>query len=61
MFRLASILYTIISATLAGIFFITALATGNDTLVPILAAVAAGYIVALPATYFITKMIMENA
>lgn len=61
MFRLASILYSMISSTLAGIFFIVALATGNDTLIPILIAVAAGFVVALPATYIITKMIMEDA
>jgi len=59
MFRLASILYSMISSTLAGIFFIAALATGNDTLYPILIAVAAGFIVAIPVSYFIAKGIME--
>lgn len=61
MFRLALILYAMISSTLAGIFFIAALATGNDTLYPILIAVAAGFVVAMPVSYFVAKGIVETA
>lgn len=60
MFNLASILFAFISATVVGIFFIAALVTGYDTLVPLLIAVAVGFVVALPITYFVTKAIMDE-
>jgi len=60
MFRLASILYSLISSTLAGIFFIAVLTVGYDTLYPILIAVAAGFVMALPVSYFVSKGIVEN-
>lgn len=61
MFRLASILYSIISTSLAGAFFIAALVSGNDTLTPILIAVAAGFILALPLSWVVAKKILENS
>lgn len=60
MFRLASMLYSIIGTSIAGIFVIAALASGNDTLQPILIAVAAGALVAIPASYLIAKAILSN-
>jgi len=60
MFRLASILYFLISSTLAGIFFIIALTAGYDTLYPILIAVGTGFVLALPVSYFVSKHIIED-
>lgn len=60
MIRLALIMYSLVSTTLAGSFVVAALATGNDTLQPILLAVAAGVILALPIAWFVTKAILEN-
>jgi zinc transporter ZupT len=60
MLRLALIMYSLISTTLAGSFVVAALATGNDTLQPILLAAAAGAILALPISWFVTKAILEN-
>ena len=42
MFRLASILYSLIGTTLAGTAMVAVLTAGFDTLVPIVAAAAAG-------------------
>lgn len=60
MMRLASILYSLISTTIAGSFVIAALVTGYDTLHPILMAAAAGFVVALPVSWIIAKQITEN-
>lgn len=59
MLRLASILYSIIGTTLGGSFMVASLVTGNDTLVPILIAVAAGFVLAVPVSYFVAKAIVE--
>ncbi len=60
MFNLASILYSFISTTIAGIFFVISLSIGYDTLIPLLIAAAAGFAVALPITYFITKELLDQ-
>lgn len=59
MFRLASILFSLISTTLAGSAVIFALTIGADTLVPILAAAVAGFVVPLPVSYFVAKAIYQ--
>ena len=59
MLRLASILYSIVGTTLAGIFIIASLTMGYDTLNPILIAAAAGAVLAVPVSYFIAKAIVE--
>ena len=48
MMRLASILYSLISTTVAGTLVIAALTMGYDTLVPILIAAGIGFVVSLP-------------
>ncbi|SFK03735.1 CTP synthetase [Celeribacter neptunius] len=58
--RLAGILYSLISTTLAGSFVVVALTIGQDTLKPILIAAAIGFVVALPVTWFIAKKITEE-
>jgi predicted PurR-regulated permease PerM len=59
MFRLASILFSMIATTCAGIGVIAALTMGYDTLYPILLAAAAGLVVAFPVTWGVTKKIGE--
>ncbi len=59
MLRIASLIYTVASATMMGIFIIIALASGFDTLEYVIIAVVAGAIVALPVSYFIAKAIKE--
>ncbi|MGI3165290.1 CTP synthetase [Pseudooceanicola sp. 200-1SW] len=60
MLRLASILYSLISTTLAGSFVVVALVTGQDTLRPILIAAAAGFLVALPVAYLVARRIVGS-
>jgi hypothetical protein len=52
---LARILYTLISTSLAGTFIVVALVAGWDTLNPILIAAAAGFVAALPVTFFVNR------
>ena len=57
MTRLTMLLFSIVSTALMGTFIIVALVTGYDTLQPILIAAAAGFVVALPASWFVAKQI----
>lgn len=59
MFRLASILYSMVSATLAGIAIVVVLVIGYDTLNPILIAAAIGFVLAIPATWVLAKKIVD--
>lgn len=59
MFKIASLIYTVASATVMGIFIIIALVSGYDTLKYVVIAVVAGAIVAMPVSYFIAKAIKE--
>lgn len=60
MLRLAGIMYSLISTTVAGTAVIAALVAGYDTTVPIVAAAAAGFVAALPITYLVTKALYES-
>ena len=60
MFRLASMLYSIIGTSFAGSFVIAALATGNDTLVPILIAATLGALLGIPASWYVARAITQN-
>jgi preprotein translocase subunit SecF len=57
MSRLTMILFSMISTTLMGIGIIIALVTGHDTLQPILIAAAAGFVLALPVSWYVAKQI----
>ena len=57
MLRLAGILYSLISTSLAGTAVIAVLVAGYGTLLPILVAAAAGFVLALPVAYFVAKAI----
>ena len=51
MFRLASILYSLISTSLAGSFIVISLVAGYTTLMPIIYAAVAGFVLALPVSW----------
>ena len=55
MLRLASILFAVISTTLAGSGVIAVLVAGYVTLVPILIAAAVGAIFALPISWVVAR------
>lgn len=61
MMRLASILYSLISTTLAGSFIVVSLVAGYTTLNPILIAAALGFVLALPVSWLIARQIVDNA
>ncbi|SMR70637.1 hypothetical protein SAMN04488030_0249 [Aliiroseovarius halocynthiae] len=57
MLRLASVIYILLGATLAGIFIVAALTVGLDTAQPITYAAISGFIVAIPISWFVAKQI----
>ena len=59
MLRIASLIYTMASATLMGVFIVIALTAGYDTLKYVVIAAAVGAVVALPVSYYIAKAIKE--
>ena len=59
MLRLAAIIYALTGPTLAGILIVAALATGNDTLTPILIAAAVGFAAALPAAWMVARRLRD--
>lgn len=59
MLRLASMMYAIVSATLAGTFIVVALVTGYDTLQPLLIAAFAGFLAAVPVSWMVAKAIRD--
>ncbi|MBV0911334.1 CTP synthetase [Anianabacter salinae] len=59
MLRLAAILFSLVATTLAGSAFVAALTMGHDTLEPILIAVGIGFVLAIPATWIVTRQILR--
>ena len=57
MSRLFGIVYAMAGTTLAGSAVVVALVTGNDTLMPILAAAGIGFAAGLPVSWMIAKRI----
>jgi len=55
MIRLALVLYSLIGTTLAGSLVVAALASGYDTLWPILVAAGLGFVAAVPAALVVAK------
>ncbi|SNX70208.1 hypothetical protein SAMN05878503_105117 [Cereibacter ovatus] len=55
MTRLMLILFSIVSVSLMGTFIVVALVTGYDTLQPIIAAAAIGFVAALPVSFIIAR------
>jgi len=60
MLRLASILYTLISTTFAGIGVIAVLVAGYGTLTPILISAAAGAVLALPVSWVVARQLVGD-
>jgi len=59
MLRLTLLMYSILSATLAGIAIIVVLVLGYDTMMPIIYAAALGFIVAFPISWIVAKKISD--
>ena len=57
MTRLMMILFSMISTTLMGVFIVAALTTGYDTLNPILIAAAAGFVLAIPVSWWVAQQL----
>jgi uncharacterized protein with PQ loop repeat len=57
MSRLMMILFSMIATTLMGIGIVIALVSGHDTLQPILIAAGIGFVLALPAAWYVAKQI----
>lgn len=58
MLRLASILYSLIGTTLAGIGVVAVLTAGYGTLTPILISAGCGAVLALPISYLVARQIV---
>jgi hypothetical protein len=58
MLRLALPVFAMTATTLMGIGVVAVLTAGFDTLQPIIAAAAVGFIVALPVTWAVVKKLM---
>lgn len=57
MTRLMMILFSMISTTLMGVGMIIALTMGYDTLNPLLVAIGIGFVISIPASWFVAKQI----
>lgn len=57
MTRLMMILFSMISTTLMGVFIVAALTMGYDTLNPILIAAAAGFVLAIPVSWWVARQL----
>lgn len=60
MFRLASILYSLIATSLAGTAVIAVLTAGYGTLTPIVAAAVLGAVLALPVSWLVARAIVNG-
>lgn len=61
MFRLASLLFSLIASSLAGTGVIVVLVAGHVTLIPILAAAATGAILAVPISWLVARRLYEGS
>ena len=59
MLKIAVLIWIIGGATLAGMCMVAALVVGDDQLIP--AAVATGFIVAIPISFFVARKIAKPA
>ncbi|WP_323771536.1 CTP synthetase [Antarctobacter sp.] len=57
MFRLASLLYSLISTSFAGSLIIAVLVAGYGTIMPILVAAALGFVLAAPVSWYVARQI----
>ncbi|MFZ1471241.1 MAG: CTP synthetase [Paracoccaceae bacterium] len=59
MTRLTLILFSMISTAMMGSLIVAALTMGYATLNPILIAAAAGFVLALPVSWFVARQILD--
>ncbi|MBK6467640.1 MAG: CTP synthetase [Rhodobacter sp.] len=59
MTRLTLILFSMISTALMGSFIIASLTMGYDTLQPILISAAAGFVLAMPVSWYVARQISD--
>ena len=59
MTRLTLILFSMISTSLMGSFIIASLTMGYDTLQPILISAAAGFVLAMPVSWYVARQISD--
>lgn len=60
MMHLAMLMFTLISATLMGVAIIAVLVAGYDTLLPVVAAAAVGFVVAIPVSWVVAKAMYDS-
>ncbi len=60
MLQMAAIFHIFIGATVSGVAMIFALVFGYNTITPILIAVLAGFIVSVPITYYVAKLVYSD-
>lgn len=58
MVRVALLLYSLIGTTLAGSLMVVALASGFDTLWPVVGSAALGFVLAVPVSVLVAKRIV---
>jgi predicted PurR-regulated permease PerM len=57
MLRLTLLMFSIISTAMMGSAIIFALTIGQDTLMPILAAAAVGFVLAIPVSWLVARQL----
>ena len=60
MARLTMILFSMISTAMMGSFIIASLTMGYATLNPILIAAAAGFVLAMPVSWYVARQILAQ-
>jgi len=60
MLRLTSVLFSIVGTTLMGIGIVAVLVMGMDTWKPIVLAAIAGFVVAAPVSWFVSRAILKG-
>lgn len=60
MWRIAGVFYSIIATTLAGVGVIVVLTAGVNKMLPIFVAAVLGATLALPASYFVARIIVAG-
>jgi putative flippase GtrA len=61
MIRLMLMLFAVVGTTLMGIGVVTVLTLRMDTAMPIIASAAAGFVLAIPISWFVAKQMMAAA
>ncbi len=57
--RLASVMFTLVSVVVIGILVTVALVTGHEKADAVMLAIGIGFVLSLPATYIVTKSLIQ--